>query len=327
MIVPTRNEASYIRECLDSLLAALPPVGGGEVLVVDGRSTDDTLTIVEEYSTRHPFVRVVPNPDRVTPSAFNLGVQQARSQMVAIVSAHSRVDPSFFASALARLAASDVSIVGGPVRTEPGAPGALAWLLAQVVSHPFGVGNSRFRISDQAGEVDAIPFGVFRRQVFDTVGLFDTALVRNQDTEFFGRVARAGLRVYLDPAVRSVYRARATVGGLLRQGCRNAYWNVLVWRQNPAAFQWRHAIPGIFVASLCLTALLAPVSGILRTLLGLELATYALVAGLASAQIAYARRRPLALLLPPFFFVYHVTYGTGTLAGVSWLFRTSRARP
>lgn len=269
----------------------------------------------------NPQVRLVDNPDHVTPAAFNIGVRHARSGLIAIVSAHSRVESGFFEGALARLAAADVAVVGGPVRTEPGGPGLLAWLLAQIVSHPFGVGNSRFRTSEEAGEVDAIPFGVFRRQVFDAVGLFDPSLVRNQDTDFFGRVARAGLRVYMDPSVRSVYRARATLGGLLRQGFGNAYWNVLVWIRNPAAFRWRHAIPGIFGASLGLGMLLAPLSSAIQALLLLELGAYALAAGGASVQIAWRRGRPAGLLLPPLFFLYHVTYGCGSLAGLSWLIR------
>ncbi len=320
VVIPTLDEAAHVAECLDSVLAALGPVGG-EVLVVDGGSTDGTRTLVAEYASRSPAVRLLDNPGRVTPWAFNLGIRQSRSPLVGIVSAHSRVEPGFFAAARRRIAAGEADIVGGPVATEPGAPGLLGWLLAQVVSHPFGVGNSRFRISARAAYVDAVPFAVFRREVFDTVGLFDTALVRNQDTEFFGRAARAGLRVFLDPEVRSVYRARGTLGGLLRQGFRNAYWNVRVWRQNPAAFQWRHAVPAVFTLSLLAGAALAPWVPAAWALLALELALYAAAALAASAHIALRTRRLAPLLLPPVFFLYHVCYGAGSLAGLQWLLR------
>ena len=318
VVIPTLDEAAHVVECLDSVLAALGPAGG-EVLVVDGGSTDATRELVARYAARSPAVRLIPNPARVTPAAFNLGIRESRSPLVGIVSAHSRVEPGFFAAARRRIAAGDADIVGGPVATEPGAPGPLGWLLAQVVSHPFGVGNSRFRVSTRPAYVDAVPFAVFRREVFDAVGLFDTALVRNQDTEFFGRVARAGLRVFLDPEVRSVYRARGTLGGLLRQGFRNAYWNVRVWRQNPAAFQWRHAVPAAFTLSLLAGAALAPRVPAAGALLALELSLYAAAAVAASAHIARRTRRLTPLLLPPVFFLYHFCYGAGSLAGLRWL--------
>ena len=316
VVVPSLNEAAAIGECLDSVLAALAPVGG-EVLVVDGGSTDGTQAIVARYADR--AVRLVDNPARVTPWAFNLGIRESRAPLVGIVSAHSRVERGFFVAARRRIDAGDAEIVGGPVGTEPGAPGLVGWLLAQVVSHPFGVGNSRFRVSSAAGYVDAVPFALFRREVFDRVGLFDTDLVRNQDTEFFGRVARAGVRVFMDPEVRSVYRARGTVGGLLRQGFRNAYWNVRVWRRNPSAFQWRHAIPGAFALSLVLGGILAGFLPAVRWLLGLELALYAVAAIAASIHIATRTRRLSPLLLPPVFLLYHFGYGLGSLAGLRWL--------
>ena len=316
VVVPTLNEAGCIGACLDSVLLALRPVGG-EVLVVDGGSTDGTRATVAAYAARG--VRLVDNPARVTPWAFNLGIQQSRSPLVGIVSAHSRVDPGFFVAAGRRLAAGEAEIVGGPVATEPGTDGLVGWLLAQVVSHPFGVGNSRFRIATAAAYVDAVPFAVFKREVFDRIGLFDTDLIRNQDTEFFGRAARAGIRVFMDPAVRSVYRARGTLGGLLRQGFRNAYWNVKVWRRNPSAFQWRHAIPGLFTLSLLAGGLLAIAVPPVRHLLGLELALYAAAAIGAAVHIAGRTRRAVALLLPPVFLLYHFCYGAGSLAGLRWL--------
>ena len=326
VVIPARNEAGCLSACLDSVLGALEPVGGGEVLVIDGESTDETARIAAGYAARFPSVRVIRNPDRITPAAFNLGIRTAASDRIAIVSAHSRVEPGFFQAALARLDAGEAEVVGGPVTTEPGGSGALAWLLAQVVSHPFGVGNSRFRVSTAAGYVDAVPFAIYARSVFDQVGLFDLAFPRNQDTEFFGRAARAGIRVYQDPAVRSVYRARGTVGGLLRQGFANAYWNVLVWRSTPRAFRWRHLIPGIFATAVYASLALAVVVPRSWWVPAVVLVPYAAAATLAAVHIARRRRRWIALALPPVFFLYHLVYGTGTLAGLRFLLRRKRTR-
>ena len=92
-----------------------------------------------------------------------------------------------------------------------------------------------------------------------------------------------------------------------------------VWRQNPAAFQWRHAIPGAFTLSLLVGGLLAMAVRPLRWLLVLELALYAVAAIAAATHIALRTRRPAPLLLPPVFFLYHFCYGAGSIAGLRWL--------
>lgn len=319
VVIPVRNEERYLGECLESVIASLAPIGPSEILVVDGGSEDGTGAVVAEYQDRHPAMRLLPNPKRITAAAFNLGIRAAVSPAIAIVSAHSRLDPDFFEAALRRLDRADADIVGGPVRTEASGSGSMAWLLARIVSHPFGVGNSRFRVSGTESYVDAVPFAVFRREVFQRVGLFDEGLVRNQDTDFFGRVRRAGLRVLLDPRVQSVYRSRGTLGGLLRQGFLNAYWNVLVWRRNPSAFRLRHAVPGAFALSLLVGLVLAAATPLGPVALALALGVYLVVATLAAVDILRRTRRPLALLLPPLFLLYHVSYGAGSLAGLKWL--------
>lgn len=43
------------------------------------------------------------------------------------------------------------------------------------------MGNSYFRIGiKDVKKVDTVPFGCFRKEVFDKVGLFDEELIRNQ---------------------------------------------------------------------------------------------------------------------------------------------------
>ena len=59
LIVPCRNEARHIRDCLDSLLAMDYPAGRLEILVVDGESDDGTPAIVREYLAQHACIRLL----------------------------------------------------------------------------------------------------------------------------------------------------------------------------------------------------------------------------------------------------------------------------
>ena len=96
----------------------------------------------------------------------------------------------------------------GSVRC-PAAPGPVPEAIALAMAHPFGVGNARFRTgADGPTWVDTVPFGCFRRSLFDRIGVFDPELARNQDDELNGRIIRAGGRILLLPDLAIDYFAR-----------------------------------------------------------------------------------------------------------------------
>jgi len=202
VIVPCRNERRYIAACLDSILATAYPADRLEVLVVDGASDDGTRDAVRAYAAREPRVRLLDNPRRSAPAALNLGIRAARGEIIARMDAHVVYPPHYLPVLVEALLETGADNVGCPIVTLPADESATARAIACALSHPFGVGNSRFRIGSAVRrEVDTVPFGCFRRDVFDRVGLFDEELIRNQDDEFNFRLIRSGGRVLLVPDV------------------------------------------------------------------------------------------------------------------------------
>ena len=70
IIIPCRNEETFIERCLDSLLANDYPHNRLEIIVADGRSRDYTRAIAERYARRHSLIRVMDNPDGTIPAAM-----------------------------------------------------------------------------------------------------------------------------------------------------------------------------------------------------------------------------------------------------------------
>jgi len=62
LISPCRNEADYMRQTLDSVVAQ--SVRPAEWVIVDDGSTDDTPRILAEYAARHDWIRIVTRADR-----------------------------------------------------------------------------------------------------------------------------------------------------------------------------------------------------------------------------------------------------------------------
>lgn len=205
--------------------------------------------------------------------------------------------------------------MGGVFVTLPRDDSPRARLVQAITTSRFGVGNANYRLDAAEGPADTVPFGCFRREVFEEVGLFDERLVRNQDYEFNCRLARAGKRIWLNPAIEVRYYNQATLSGLFRQAFGTGKWNPWMWFVAPYSFAPRHAVPGLFVVSLFLVLglwFLVPNGWIAVAAI---LVPYFVLALIASFQQGRRYGFALALPLPVLFFTYHVSYGLGTLWG------------
>ena len=160
LILPCRNEESHIAACLDSLLASTYPRDDLELIVVDGDSDDRTRDIVARYAERHVCIRLLDNPKRIVPTALNIGIRAATGDVILRADAHALYPPEYVPRLVAALLASGADNVGGCVVTLPSDDSATASAIATALSHPFGVGNSWFRIGRARTPrwVDTVPY-------------------------------------------------------------------------------------------------------------------------------------------------------------------------
>src|SRR6185312_10490227 len=143
----------------------------------------------------------------------------------------------------------------------------MAQAIACALSHPFGVGDSRFRIGTREPRwVDQVGFSNYRRTVFDRIGLFDEELVRNQDGEFNSRLRRNGGRVLLVPDVTAYYYARRTVRQVGRMFFQYGFYKPLVARKIGRVMTLRQLAPPALTLGLIGSALLALIAPIGRWL-------------------------------------------------------------
>jgi glycosyltransferase involved in cell wall biosynthesis len=326
-VIPCRNEGEYIRPLLDSLLANDYPRDRLELLVVDGMSDDATRDVIASYARRHPSIRLLDNPRRSTPHALNVGITQARGAIIMRVDAHASCPPSYVADLVAWLERTGAEYVGGAWVTLPGDSTPTARAIAAVLAHRFGIGDSHYRLgTKEVREVDSLPFGCFRRELFERLGLFDEELVRNQDEEFSFRVLKAGGRVLLVPGVVCSYYARRSLRQLGRMFYQYGRFKPLVALKVGRIMTLRQVVPAAFVLSVLLTGLAAPWVAAARVLGVVILGTYlALNAGCALA-LAWRHGLRVGLAAAAVFPLVHVCYGCGFLRGAVALLARSRSR-
>jgi glycosyltransferase involved in cell wall biosynthesis len=319
ILVPTFNEERYIERCLSSILAfQIPNPETIEVLVLDGRSTDRTRELVASFSARDPRISLVDNPRRLQAAGLNIGIARATGEWVMRLDAHTIYPTDYLLACYETAARTGADNVGGRCTTLPGDTSYGATVVQALTTHRFGVGNSGFRTHAPEGRRDTVPFGFFRREVFSRVGVFDERLERAQDYEFNRRIAKQGGTVHFSPTIHSTYYNLPSFAAFLRkQATRQGPFNAYMWFIAPYTFAPRHAVTGAFAMFFWLTGCLSLALRIVAAPFLSVMALYFLLATIAGVQqaIRYSDWRH-AIALPPAFFLFHLSHGTGLLTGL-----------
>ncbi len=324
VIVPCRNEALHIERCLRSILAS--DYHPFEIIVADGLSADGTRDILDTFATSDPRLRVIDNPERITPVALNRAIAAAHGEIVIRFDAHAVMPPDYLSRSVDLLLSTNADNAGGIIRTLPQSHGPFAEPIALVLASRFGVGNSAFRtasLDPGPRPADTVFGGCWRKTLFDRIGGFNEKLTRSQDIEFNLRIARAGGTIVLDPSIRSDYFARSTLASFWTHNFSNGVWAVLPFALSDIVpVRWRHLIPLAFVVSLALSASL-PFPWSIAIASAYLLSNFA-----ASVQIALSKRRLRYLaLLPVAFASLHLAYGLGSAWGAVRLLALRRTPP
>ena len=253
VICPVYNEIKYIDVCIQSILLQDYPQENIEILFVDGMSTDGTRDSINGYARINPFIRLVDNPRRIVPVAMNIGIKVSKGDIIIRLDAHALYPTNYFSTLVRQLMALGIDNVGAACKTDVLNKNQKTLAIKEVLSNRFGVGNSTFRLGvEKVMEVDTVPFGCWRKEVFDKYGYYDERLIRNQDIELNKRIVRGGGHICLIPDTYSTYLARETFKGIARNNYMNGKWNILTvfYTKQFSSLSIRHFIPLLFLLFL-----------------------------------------------------------------------------
>ena len=319
ILIPCYQERNFIRGCLESVLAfELPDLTEIEVLVLDGGSTDGTRDIVREVSERDNRVRLVDNPGRTQSAALNLGIPMSRGEYIMRLDAHSVYPSDYLKLCLQTALRTNADNTGGAVATLRRGDGYQSALVQAITTHKFGVGDSGFRTDAAEGPADTVPYGFFKRTIFERVGLFDERLLRAQDYEMNRRIIHNGGKVWLNPRIQVRYYQQPDLRSFIRkQIVHEAPYNAYMWYVAPYAFAFRHAVTGVFAAGVLAGVILSPFSSLVRTVFLSVIALYFALAIVSGIQQAIRYREPRHVIFAPIaFFLFHFLHGIGVLIGL-----------
>ncbi len=323
IIIPMLNEENHIVPCLQSLASGDYPADLLEFLVVDGGSTDRTLSILSEFMKANPQLKIhlFHNPNKTQGYALNVAIQNAAEDSSYIIraDAHSTYPSNFVAESIRTSIETNADNTGGAIVAIGITP--LQKAIAYCMRHPFGVGDSRYRLGNFSGYVDTIGFGCYKKDVFKRVGLFDPLMTPNEDAEMNLRIRKGGGKVYVTSKMRIEYFPRKTIGDLARQYFKYGQSRCRTVKKHRAFTSIRQIIPPLWTL---LTPLLV-ILGCQSSLFFMPILAY-LCTALSISFFATIREQDVSILLTPVCFVLmHYSWGLGFLSELGKIPITSQS--
>ena len=199
IVTPSYNQASFIEEALQSVKDQNYP--SLEHIVVDGASTDRTVSVLREYSQRPDWqhLRWVSEPDQGQSDALNKGFRMATGEIVGWMNSDDRYRPGCFQAvieALEKNPAVDVLY------------GDYTWIneSGRILRVRREIEFSRFVLSYHRVLYIPSTATFFRRRVFEDGNFLNTQYHYAMDYDLFLRLAQKGYRFKHIPHLLADFR-------------------------------------------------------------------------------------------------------------------------
>ncbi|MDX6745099.1 glycosyltransferase family 2 protein [Actinocorallia sp. A-T 12471] len=308
VVMPVLNEERHLADAVRHIMAQDYP-GELELVLALGPSRDKTDKIATALARTDPRIVVTRNPTGRTPNGLNIAIKASQYSIIVRVDGHSLLPANYVRVAVETMDAHGADNVGGLMDAQGVTPFEKA--VARAMTSKFGVGNARFHTGGEAGEVETVYLGTFRRSALERVGGYDETFVRAQDWEMNHRIRQSGGKIWFTPEMRVTYRPRPNLKTLATQFFYTGRWRRVVGREHQGTLNLRYLAPPLAVLGI----LAGTVAGLFGFWLGWILPLGYFLAIPVGGTVLTAQGLPVKakLLLPFVYATMHISWGLGFL--------------
>ncbi len=312
------NEEKRIGAAIESLLDEHFRAYG-EMIVLDGGSTDRTQEIVRDFISRGWNVRLIHNPGRIQSVGLNIGLGEARGPFIIRADAHGIYPPRYAERCIEMLSRAEVFNAGGIMY--PVGEGKVQKAIALAMRHPVGVGDAKYHLGNYQGYYDGVYLGAFKREIFDRIGGYDPFVHPNEDGDLNMRILANGAKIWLDGSLRVAYYPRDSFKKLFVQYFDYGRGRCRTTLKHRRFTSWRQVLPPLLVLSLAGSIALAFAHPLFLLWPGFYLA--GVFVAVLTAKFEPKPGFAVRALVFPAFVIMHTAWGVGFWAGLSG--RTARS--
>ncbi len=260
IIIPVYNEATFIKELLECITEQSYPPQFIETIIVDGGSKDETIDIIEKFIKNHPLdLKLFHNENKLQSYALNIGLDASRGEIIIRLDAHSIYEKNYIKKIVKYLENEEIMNIGGVARAK--GYDYMSQIIAVAVSSPIGVGDAKFRYTNELIEAETVFPGAWRKKDLVRIKGWNEDWKVNEDTELNMRLKREIKgKIIIDPDIKLFYYPRNSFLSLCRQYFNFGYWRIKTANEHPEALRNSHMMV-IFAIALLLSFLLAFLAG------------------------------------------------------------------
>jgi len=334
------NEEDTLEKLLEQIGSQDYDHSNMEIVLVNSNSTDKTNNIMCKFASHNGDsgygfykVQVLQNEKKTLPCGWNVALKSYSGEAILKIDAHATIPEDFVRKNVETLEQGE-DIAGGfrPNMIDESTPWKETLLLAE--GSMFGSSIAPYRRNQEKTYVKSMFHAVYRRKVFDKIGVFNENLERTEDNEIHFRMREAGYKLCFNPEIISYQHIRSNAKKMIKQKYANGYWIGLTSGICPKCLSLYHFVPFAFVLAIIITTVLSVILAMAQfssaSLSWLAIILYgitdfmwtiywmlAVVMAMVAVIGANKKQRHITNIALPFlFFVLHVSYGIGTLIGV-----------
>lgn len=314
IVIPTFNEQDNIINCLNSILNQNYEKDLIEIIVVDGHSSDKTVEHIKNFQKKYSNINILENPIKKTPTSLNIGIKQAKGEVIVILGAHASLDPYFIYYNNKYLNEKKVNVSGG-TQINIGFD-FIQNAIAIAMENPFAMGSAPYRWSKKEQFVDTVVYAAYKRELFDEIGYFEENFAISEDSELNWRIRKAGYKILFSPDIKSYYHPRKTIPKFIQQMFRYGILRVHMFKKHKSAIKITHIIPPVFVFTLISLSILT-ISSVVNWIIVFSILLLYFLMNLFSVILKISGKNlkfiPIVSIL---IFVLHFSWGLGFIVGL-----------
>ena len=316
VIVGLLNEEKFLPRLIEDFKKQTYDHDEIELIFIDGMSKDSSWKILEDFkNSNHDFYDVVllKNPKVILSAGMNVGIKAARGECILKVDCHSHITDNFIENNV-KIIEEGEDVCGGPRPNIIENADNFSKTLLLVEENMFGSGIADYRKKTTKKYVSSVFQGMYKKSIFDKIGLLDEKVGRVEDNELHYRIRKNGYKIRYSNDILSYQYTRPTLKRMLKQKYSNGYWIGKVSHVYPKAFSIFHFVPLFFVLAIIFSLLMIPFTKLFIALLSSLYLIFTLLIMLMT--IINNKFNITLLFMPIILFLIHVYYGVGTLVGL-----------
>ncbi len=303
IIIPVRNDASLLKNCLESILNLDYPKDKIEIIVADGMSTDNTVDTAKQHGAR-----VVLNEKKTVSPGRNVAFKLAEGEIVAFTDADCIVDKGWIRNSLKYFEDDEVACVGGPNLTpsnEEDFGKAVGFVFNQGI---FSAGSIHARELKEIRKVRSIPGcnAIYKKDALEKVMPIDESLITCDDTEVKRRLLDKGYKLLYTPDVFVWHYRRPNPKKLFIQMYRYAIGRLQVGKKDRRMINFVHILSGLSLPLSVVILFVSPLT--FATLLFLF---FLMLIGYSIKAVITTRSFRTALWVPAIIGIITVAWSSG----------------